>query len=151
MDGTEREAAQGDLLDPSGGEGASSVELGFAARFFDEGQSPRASKIGGRFFNKSSHGGVAVLRRKNSPQSPSIKDETKNKNHEHLTSNSQTPTNSGELPKVKTPRYCWGSTRILNSKFQPSEDVSDVCLTDPENPEEELLEFSRPDRVPPPE
>jgi hypothetical protein len=127
------------------------VELDFASGSLDAGRSPRASKIGGRFFNKSSHSGVAVLPRKNSPQSPSIKDETKIKNHGQLTSNSQTPTDSGELPKVKTPRYCWGSTGILNSKCQPSEEVSDVCLTDPENPEEELLELSRSDRVPPPE
>jgi hypothetical protein len=125
------------------------MELDFAPRFIDEGRSPRTSKNGGGVFEKFANGGIAMLFRKNSPQSPSIKDETKNKNHEHLTSNSQTPTNSGELPKVKTPRYCWGSTRILNSKVWPSEDVSDVCLTDPENPEEELLEFSRSDRVRP--
>jgi hypothetical protein len=105
------------------------MELDFAPRFIDEGRSPRASKIGGRFFEKFTHGGIAMLLRKNSPQSPSIKDETKIKNHDHLTSNSQTPTNSGELPKVKTPRYCWGSTGILNSKCQPSEEVSDVYGT----------------------
>jgi hypothetical protein len=125
------------------------MELATFAGFFDEGRSPRTSKNGGGVFEKFANGGIAVLPRKNSPQSPSIKDETKIKNHDQLTSNSQTPTNSGELPKVKTPRYCWGSTRILNSKVRPSEDVSDFCLTDPENPEEELLEFSRSDRVRP--
>jgi hypothetical protein len=56
-----------------------------------------------------------------------MQDEIQKTNHQ-LTSNSDTPTDSGELP---------------------TEDIFDVCLTDPDDPEETILELSRPNRSPP--
>jgi hypothetical protein len=90
-----------------------------------------------------------MLPKKNSPQSPSIEDEQQFKNHDQHTSVPDIPTNSNELPKAKKTRYVWGATEILNSKDQPPEDIWDFCLTDPENPEESILELSRTDRSPP--
>lgn len=87
--------------------------------------------------------------RKISPQSPSIEDETKIKNQVQSTSNSDIPTDSGELSNVEKARYCWGATEILNSKDPPSEDIWETCLTDADNPEEITLELTRPNRSPP--
>jgi hypothetical protein len=81
--------------------------------------------------------------KKKASEPPSIQEDTKNKTDNQLTTNS----NSGELPKAAKFRYVWGATEILNSKDPPQEDILDSCLTDPEDPEETILELSRPNRL----
>jgi hypothetical protein len=84
-------------------------------------------------------------------QSSPIQEDKKIKTNDQLTSNSDPPKDSDELPKVKKQKHCWGATEILNSKDPPPEDIWDSCLTDAENPEELILELSRPNRSPPSE
>jgi hypothetical protein len=69
------------------------------------------------------------LRLKNASESPSIQEDKKIKTNDQSTSNSDIPTGSDELPL----KNLW-----------------DVCLTDPENPEETAMELARDSRSPPP-
>jgi hypothetical protein len=83
-------------------------------------------------------------------ESPSIQEDTKIKTNDQLTSNSDPPTDSIELPKVKKQKHCWGATEILNSKDPSPEDIWDSCLTAADNLEEIILENSRSNRSPTP-
>jgi hypothetical protein len=90
------------------------------------------------------------LKKQKASRSPSSQEDKKIKNHDQHTSIPDIPTDSGELPNDQNPRYCWGAAEILKSKDPPPEDIWDSCLTDAENPEELILELSRPNRSPPP-
>lgn len=108
------------------------------------------SNPNGLAINRASEAGKLQLKLQKASQSSPIQEDIKNKTNDQLTSNSDTPTDSGELPKSK-PRYVRGATEILNSKDPHPEDIFDYCLTDPEDPEETILELSRPNRSPHPE
>jgi hypothetical protein len=90
------------------------------------------------------------LKKQKASESPSIQEDKKIKTNDQLTSNSDPPKDSDELPKVEKTRYVWGATEILKSKDPPPEDIWDFCLTAADNPEEIILELSRPNRSPHP-